>query len=272
MAATAALVGLGSAKPIIEQVAEHSADEKPYLVGVAIPMTAVSISSPAIPEVVEEGGDIKVTGDFICIPAPEVCQRIILLTGEKDAHVLNIGSERLQPLTRAIHPGSGLDEFRSSGLKLDDFKATDDEILDNSAAAPLWRNLRVLLAAAQVGNARAATRTAWRYSEERFQTGRIIIEHQEVKRTLENMNEQTMAMFGMVRLAAGAPDGDAANKLARRAYTYAGTLGELVCLDAIQSHGGYGYMKDYGVEKRTRDAKSLQCLLGTYPEDILGGD
>jgi alkylation response protein AidB-like acyl-CoA dehydrogenase len=78
-------------------------------------------------------------------------------------------------------------------------------------------------------------------------------------------------MLGIVRLAASAPEGDAAIALARRAYTFCGTAAEQVCLDAVQTLGGYGYMKDYGLEKRLRDAKSIQCLLGTYPADILGG-
>jgi len=271
LAATAALTRLDAARPMLEKMAGHSTDAQPFLFGVALPKTAVPIDRPAVPAVDEEGGDLAVTGDFMCLPSPEVCRRVVALTGEKDAHVLNVESERLEPVADSVYPGSGLDEFRSAGLKLDDFKATDDEVLDKSVSEPLWRNLRVLLAAVHVGNARAATRTAWRYAEERIQTGRKIIEHQEVRRMLETMTGQMEAMLGMVRLAAGAPEGEAANKLARRAYTFAGTAAEQVCLDAVQTLGGYGYMKDYGVEKRARDAKSLQCLLGTYPEDILGG-
>ena len=39
-----------------------------------------------------------------------------------------------------------------------------------------------------------------------------------------------------------------------------------IAIDAIQIHGGYGYMHDYGVEKIMRDAKVLQMLGGTSPE------
>jgi len=271
LAATAALASVDAVRPLFEEMAAHSTDAQPFLVGVALPRTAVSIDRPAVPEVVEEGGDLTVTGDFVCLPAPEVCHRVLVVTGEKDAHPLIVDAERIKPLVGEVYPGSGLDEFPPAGLKLDDFKASDDEVLEKSVPARLYRNLRVLLAAVHLGNACAATRTAWEYAEERIQTGRKIIEHQEVRRILENMTELTEAMIGTVRLAAGAPEGEAASDMARRAYTFSGTAGEQVCLDAIQTLGGYGYMKDYGIEKRTRDAKSIQCLLGTYPEDILGG-
>ena len=271
LATTATLAGFESLKPMLSKMADHSADPQPFLFGVALPRTAVPLSRPAIPMVEEKGGDLIITADFICFPAPGECCRVALVTGEKNAHAVMVESDRVKSFSEAVYPGSGLEEFSTKGLKLDNFKASDDELLDKTVCATLWRHLRVLLAAAQLGNARAAARQAWQYAEERIQTGRKIIEHQDVRRVLENMMEQVSAMLGMVRLAAGAPPGEAAGALARRAYTFCGTSAEQVCLDAVQTLGGYGYMKDYGLEKRLRDAKSIQCLLGTYPEDMLGG-
>ena len=271
LAVVRALAGVESAKPLLKRMAEQSADPQPFLFGASLPMTAVPLNRPAIPEVEESKGDIVITGDFICFPSPEVCRHVVLVTGEKDAHSICVDAAKMSPHGSAVFPGSGLEEFTASGLRLDEFRATDDEIMDKTISAQLRRNLRVLLAAAQLGNARAALRTAWQYAEERVQTGRKIIEHQEVRRILETMAEQADAMTGMVRLAACAPEDKIGWDLARRAYTFCGSAAEQVCLDAVQTLGGYGYMKDYGVEKRVRDAKSLQCLLGTYVEGILGG-
>lgn len=271
LAVTATLAGFEALKPMLSKMAEHSADSQPFLFGVALPRTAVSLDRPAIPLVEVKKGDLTITGDFVCFPSPSSNRRVMLVAGEKEAYAALADSDRVKSFSEVVYPGSGLTEFTTAELKLEKFRASDDEVLDKSVCRPLWRHLRVLLAAAQVGNARAAAHSAWEYAKERIQTGRRIIEHQEVRRMLEGMAEQVDAMSGMLRLAAGAPEGDYANAIARRAYTFCGTAGEQVCMDAIQTLGGYGYMKDYGVEKRARDAKSLQCLLGTYPEDILGG-
>lgn len=270
LAVTATLAGFEALKPMLSKMAEHAADSQPFLFGVALPKTAVSLDRPAIPLVEEKKGDLVIAGDFVCFPAPTSCRQVMLVTGEKDAQAALVDSDRFKALSEATYPGSGLEEFSATGLKLDNFKVSDDEVLDKSACQPLWRHLRILTASAQLGNARAAARQAWEYAGERIQTGRKIIEHQDVRRTLENMAELLSAMLGMARLAASAPTGNAAVALARHAYTFCGTAAEQVCLDAIQTLGGYGYMKDYGLEKRARDAKSLQCLLGTYIEDILG--
>jgi len=270
LAATAALAVGAIRESPLHEMAEHAADERPFLLGIAIPMTAAPLDRPAIPLVTENGGEIVITGDFICLPAPDVCWKILVAAGEKGAKALIVDSDKFSSDFKAVYAGSGLEEFSAASLQLNNF-AVSMNCADHNVTGQLWRMLRVLLAAAHLGNARAAAHSAWEYAKERIQTGRRIIEHQEVRRMIESMAEQVDAMTGMLRLAAGASEGDYANALARRAYTFCGTAGEQVCLDAIQTLGGYGYMKDYGVEKRARDAKSLQCLLGTYPEDILGG-
>ena len=271
LAAVTKLADRPGAKALLEQMAEHCADEKPFLFGVALPATAVPLDRPASPIVEDRNGDLEITGDFLCLPSPDLCRHVLVATGEKADYLAVLDGEKLRPYSFDAYPGSGLDEFHPAGLKLDGVKATDDEVIGSAPAATLYRDIRVLLSAAQVGNARAAANYAFEYAHERVQTGRKIIEHQQVRKMIEGMFEKVEAAMGSVRLAANAPDGDAGCGIARRAYTSVGTAVEEVCQDAVQSLGGYGYMKDYGIEKRLRDAKSLQCLLGTYPEDVLGG-
>lgn len=269
LAATTALTGAACAKPILSRIAEHCADSMPPLIGIALPATVTSLDRPAIPLIVKKGGDLIVSGDFISMPSPENCRWVLLPSSEDNGQVFLIESDKMRSFMKPIYPGSGLDEFHPSRIELNDFKVTDAEIISGASSNAIYRNIRLLLAAAQVGNARSAARTALEYAKERTQTGRKIIEHQEVLRMIAGMMERVDAATGLLRLAAAASAGEEADTLARRAYTFCGSAAEDVCQDSVQTHGGYGYMKDYGVEKRLRDAKSIQCILGTYPADIL---
>jgi alkylation response protein AidB-like acyl-CoA dehydrogenase len=53
---------------------------------------------------------------------------------------------------------------------------------------------------------------------------------------------------------------------------FSGSACEDVCLDAIQSLGGYGYMKDYGLERRLRDLKTIQSVPGGQALEWIGGN
>jgi alkylation response protein AidB-like acyl-CoA dehydrogenase len=91
---------------------------------------------------------------------------------------------------------------------------------------------------------------------------------------LTEMECRVQACRSLAYRAAALLDGDGgvgrASSLAAQAHGFCDGEAEKVCLDAVQVLGGYGYMKDYGVEKRLRDCKSLQGILGSYVADWLG--
>lgn len=123
---------------------------------------------------------------------------------------------------------------------------------------------RIGIAAQSLGMAQAALDYATLYAKERTSFGRAIIEHQAVGFRLAEMATRTEAARQMVLHAASLKDaGEPCLKEACMAKLYASEAAEKVCSDAIQTLGGYGYLKDYPVERIYRDAKVCQIYEGT---------
>ncbi len=127
--------------------------------------------------------------------------------------------------------------------------------------------LSVAAAAASCGVMKGSFETALDYARQRMQGGREIVNWSEVRMILSSMAVRTKAAEMMVREAAEAADSRRAGwELASRAAALQvqEAAAEVAC-DGIQLLGGNGYMQDYGQEKRFRDAKQLQALLGMAP-------
>ena len=123
---------------------------------------------------------------------------------------------------------------------------------------------RIGIAAQAVGMARAAYEAARDYARERKQFGRPIIEHQAVGFKLADMATRIDAAELMVMRAAVLKDaGRPCLKEASMAKLFASEMAEQVCSDAIQIHGGYGYLADYPVERIYRDVRVCQIYEGT---------
>ncbi|MDZ8170480.1 acyl-CoA dehydrogenase family protein [Microbacterium xanthum] len=124
---------------------------------------------------------------------------------------------------------------------------------------------RINIAACSLGGARSALEKATRYVHERFTFGEPLAEKQAVVFALADMATDLRAARAMVRDAAGALDDradDAAMQCAM-AKRFATDVGFRVANDALQLHGGYGYLHDYGIEKIVRDLRVHQILEGT---------
>ncbi|MGY2048361.1 acyl-CoA dehydrogenase family protein [Methylobacterium sp. JK268] len=123
---------------------------------------------------------------------------------------------------------------------------------------------RIGIAAQAVGMARAAFEAALRYAGERETFGSKIIGHQAVSFRLADMATQIEAARLLVLHAARLRDaGQPCLKEAAMAKLFASEMAEKVCSDAIQIHGGYGYLADYGVEQIYRDVRVCQIYEGT---------
>lgn len=124
---------------------------------------------------------------------------------------------------------------------------------------------RVNIAACSLGGAQWALDRAVRYVHERFTFGEALAERQSVVFTLADMATDLQAARALVRDAAraideGAPDAAAQCAMAKRFATDAGFD---VANRALQLHGGYGYLHEYGIEKVVRDLRVHQILEGT---------
>lgn len=122
---------------------------------------------------------------------------------------------------------------------------------------------RIGIAAQSVGMARAAFEAAVRYAKERITFGVPIIEHQAVSFRLADMATQLDAARLMVWRAAQLKDaGKPCLQEASMAKMFASEMAEKVCSDAIQLHGGYGYVSDFPVERIYRDVRICQIYEG----------
>jgi len=123
---------------------------------------------------------------------------------------------------------------------------------------------RIGIASQAVGMARAAFEAALRYSKERVAFGKPIFEHQAVQFRLGEMATQIEAARQLIHHAASLKDaGKPCLKEAAMAKLFASEMAERVCSDAIQVHGGYGYLSDFPVERIYRDVRVCQIYEGT---------
>ncbi len=123
---------------------------------------------------------------------------------------------------------------------------------------------RIGIAAQSVGMARAAFECARDYARDRQAFGKPIIEHQAVSFRLADMATQIHAARQMVLHAAALREaGRPALTEASMAKLFASEMAEKVCSAAIQTLGGYGYLKDFPVERIYRDVRVCQIYEGT---------
>ncbi|MGL4232233.1 MAG: acyl-CoA dehydrogenase family protein, partial [Casimicrobium sp.] len=123
---------------------------------------------------------------------------------------------------------------------------------------------RIGIAAQSVGMARAAFEAALAYAREREAFGKPIYEHQSVQFKLAEMATQIEAARQLIHHAASLKDaGEPCLTQAAMAKLFASEMAERVCSDAIQIHGGYGYVSDFPVERIYRDVRVCQIYEGT---------
>lgn len=124
---------------------------------------------------------------------------------------------------------------------------------------------RINIAACSLGGAQWALDRAVRYVQERFTFGEPLAEKQSVVFTLADMATELRAARALVRDAAAALDEKApdASMQCAMAKRFATDAGFRVANEALQLHGGYGYLHEYGIEKVVRDLRVHQILEGT---------
>lgn len=123
---------------------------------------------------------------------------------------------------------------------------------------------RIGIAAQAVGIAQGAFELALKYSQERKTMGTPICEHQLIQAKLAQMSMKISAARMLVHKAAYMKDkGLNCNRQSSEAKLFASTIANEVTREAVQIHGGYGYVREYMVEKMMRDAKVTEIYEGT---------
>lgn len=124
---------------------------------------------------------------------------------------------------------------------------------------------RINIATCSIGTAQQALNTAMSYMQDREQFGKPIAAFQGLQFKLADMATELVAARQLVRLAAYKLDQNDAEKTAYCAMgkRFATDIGFQVCDAALQIHGGYGYIKEYPLERHFRDVRVHQILEGT---------
>jgi len=123
---------------------------------------------------------------------------------------------------------------------------------------------RIGIAAQSVGVAQGAMEEGVRYAKERLQFGKPISANQGLQWYIADMDTRVEAARLLTLQAAGKRhNGEPVSRYASMAKYYAAETACYVCDIALQLHGGYGYMKDYPIERMYRDARILRVYEGT---------
>jgi alkylation response protein AidB-like acyl-CoA dehydrogenase len=163
---------------------------------------------------------------------------------------------------------TGLAALEVVHLSLEHASAGSDQLLPTQGLYPVLRRLLLGICAIAVGNAEGALETAARYAAERYQGGDQIDRHPAV---LGLLGEAASRVFAGAALLASEADQTVDSRRALwRALASKLRIPEDCCqavTDCLQVLGGYGYMEDYRLEKRLRDAMTLKSL-GIRADDL----
>ena len=138
-------------------------------------------------------------------------------------------------------------------------------ISGGNMAEEVERVLFLGLAAIATGISRKSLQKAHAYARERYQAGKMIIEHQQIRIFLAEMLAAVEQGRALVKKAC--EDGGLAPAMV--AWLRATERACQSATDGVQVHGGYGYMRDYGMERLMRDAKYCQMYPTTTQEALL---
>ena len=157
----------------------------------------------------------------------------------------------------------------TAALHFEDLRLPKENLLGRQDGAfgdvlQILQGGRIGIAALAVGIARGALEESLRYAEERTQFGKPIAQFEAIQWMLADMATEIEAARLLTQRAARLKDlGQPFRKNASQAKLYAAEVAMRATSKAIQIHGGYGYIKDYPVERYFRDAKLCEIGEGT---------
>jgi alkylation response protein AidB-like acyl-CoA dehydrogenase len=164
----------------------------------------------------------------------------------------------------------GIRASDTAELLFDDVRVPEENLVGNQGGGFLqlmqfFDETRTAVAAQGVGIAKGATERALEYAQEREQFGQSISEFQAIQHKLADMYTKTEAARQLTYKSAWSVDNseDQLTMLASMAKEYASRVAVDAADEAVQIHGGAGYVNDFDVERLYRDAKITQIYEGT---------
>lgn len=209
---------------------------------------------------ITNGGIADVHVVFATVDISQGSKGITAFIIEKDTPGLVTGKKEKKMGIRASHTAS----LAFEDMRVPEKNRLGEEGEGFSIAMKTLERTRVDTAISAVGLARAAYEYALAYAQERIQFGKPIIHHQAIAFILADMATQIDAARLLCWQAAYLIDqGRPAAKEASMAKAFAADVAMKVTTDAVQVLGGYGYSREFPVEKWMRDAKIMQIYEGT---------
>ncbi|MHB8572653.1 MAG: acyl-CoA dehydrogenase family protein [Candidatus Dormibacteria bacterium] len=171
-------------------------------------------------------------------------------------------------------PKLGYKGVETTAIAFEDYRCPAENLLGGEEGRGFTQVMsgievgRINVASRGVGVAQAAFEEAIRYAQTRETFGKPIAQHQAIQEKLADMATKIEAARLLTRQAAARKDSGARSDLeSGMAKLFASEICHEVALDALRIHGGYGYSKEYKVERFYRDAPML--LIGEGTSDIL---
>ena len=208
------------------------------------------------------GGVADIYSVFCVTDADSKSRRVSALIVEKGMEGFTIGK---------VEDKMGIRAVPVVEIHFDNVKVPEPNLLGGKPGRGFRHAMQTLdmarpgVAAQAVGLAQGALEYATVYATQRKQFGQSIASFQMIQELLAKMATKVEAARQLVYTAARSIDAgqDNVTKLAAMCKSYATDVAMEVTTDAVQIFGGYGYMKDYPIEKYMRDAKITQIYEGT---------
>jgi len=223
----------------------------------------------------EDGDDFVISGSKVFITNASYAKHLAITAitgnegGKKEVSAIIVPTDAEGFTVIDNYEKMGLNASNTTELVLDNVRVPKENLLGTQGNG--FRQFlvtldggRIGIGAMAVGIAQAAFDRAFRYSKERKQFGKTLSEFQITQFKLADMAMKIELARNMVHKAAWLKDqGRPFSKEASMCKLYASEIAMEVASEAIQIHGGYGYMKEYEVERYMRDAKLLEIGEGT---------
>ena len=229
-------------------------------------------------QAVRDGGDWVLSGTKSWVTSGSFADVIMVMartdTPEARRRSKGISAFIVTPDLPGFHVGKkedkmGLRASPTVQLNFDELRVPAENMLGEEGQGFVYAmrsldNGRLGIAAQALGIARAALDAALDYADQRKQFGQPIREFQAIQFKLADMASRLEAARAMLHLTAAAKDrGESTTLYGSMSKLLASETAMFVTTEAVQIFGGYGYVKDYPVEKYFRDAKITEIYEGT---------
>ena len=222
-----------------------------------------------------ENGQFTINGSKVFITNASYAKHLALTAitdrqgDQKEISAIIVPTDTKGFTIKSEYEKMGLNASNTTELILEDVKVPEENLLGKrgNGFKQFLTTLdggRIGIAAMAVGIAQGALNKSIQYAKERKQFGKRLADFQATQFKIADMEVKIQLARNFVYKAAWLKDqGRPFSKEAAIAKYYASEMAMEVCDEAIQIHGGYGYMKEYEVERYLRDAKLLEIGEGT---------